>query len=345
MDVFTPAVLNRIVDDLKDKVSTFLLSMFFPVISTSTQEEIYFDMIDGKPRLAPFGSPLVEAPLVQARGYNTYSFKPAYIKDKRIFEDGKAVRRRPGQVIAGPIDPMQNRLLTVIQESEDQIAMLKRRMEWMAAQAMLNGEIIVEGEKYPRTVVNFGRHADLKVTLLTTARWNDSAPDPVGDLEDWAGVVSSKSGATVTDVVMATNVWSAFREDEKVEKLLDKSKNLSPKTRIDVGPTSGVVGPSFKGHVGDFQIWTYSAEYVDDAGVTQKFLPDDHLLMGSPQIEGVQHHGSIKDEEAGFQARDFYQKTWLEKDPAVRMLMLQSAPLVAPFRVNASFAARVLGGS
>jgi hypothetical protein len=341
MDVFTPAVLNRVVDDLKDSVSMFLLSMFFPEISVSTQEEIYFDVMTGKPRLSPFVSPLVEGQIVQSLGYATKSFKPAYVKDKRVFEDGKAIRRRPGQPIGQSLDPMQNRLLSVVQESEDQIAMIKRRMEWMAAQALLTGKVVVEGEKYPEVEVDFQRHANLTATLSGTARWNDSAPDPVGDLEDWADEISLRSGATATDVVMATDVWKLFRANDDVQDLLDKSKNLSPKTRIDVGPTSGVIGPSFKGYVGDFAIWTYNAEYVDDAGATQKFIPDGKLVMGSPQIEGVQHHGSIKDEKAGFQARDYFQKSWTQDDPAVRYLMLQSAPLVVPYRANASLAATV----
>lgn len=342
MDPFAPAVLNRIVDDLKDSVSMFLLSMFFPEISTSQQEEIYFDVTTGKPQLAPFVSPLVEGQIVQSLGYSTKSFKPAYVKDKRVFEDGKAVRRRPGQPIAIAIDPAQQRLLNVIQETDDQIRMLKRRMEWMAAQSLLAGAYTVEGEKYPQVQVNFGRDAALTITLTTTARWNDSAPAPLDDLEDWAGVVSSKSGATVTDVVMAGNVWSAFRKNDDVKEALDKSKNLSPKTRIDIGPQSGQIGPSFKGYVGDFAVWTYNEEYVDDAGVTKKYVPDGYVIGGSPAIEGVQHHGSIKDEKAGFQARDFFQKSWTTDDPSARFLMLQSAPLVVPYRPNASYAAKVM---
>lgn len=341
MDVFTPAVLNRVVDDLKDTVSMFLLSLFFPEISQSLQEEIYFDLITGKPRLAPFVSPLVEGQIVESLGYSTKSFKPAYVKDKRVFEDGKAVRRRPGQQIAAPLDPMQTRLLNVIQESDDQIAMLKRRMEWMAAGAMLDGKYTVEGEKYPQVVIDFLRDAALTVTLSGTARWNDSAPLPLDDLETWASLIATKSGATATDVVMATNVWTIFRKNADVKDALDKSKNFSPKTRIDLGPQTGQLGPSLKGQVGDFAIWTYAAEYVDDAGVTRKFIPDDYLVMGGPQIEGVQHHGGIKDEKAGFQARDFFQKSWTQDDPAVRYLMLQSAPLVVPYRPNASLAAKV----
>lgn len=342
MDVFSSAVLNRVVDDLKDSVSTFLLARFFPEISVSLQEEIFFDVLTGKPRLAPFVSPLVEGQIVQSLGYVTKSFSPAYVKDKRVFEDGKVVRRRAGQPILAALDPMQQRLLNVAQESDDQVAMIKRRMEWMASEVLRTGKVTVSGEKYPTTLVDFGRDAALTVTLLTTARWNDSAPKPLDDLETWSGLIADKSGAVVTDVVMANNVWTVFRKNADVKEVLDKSKNFSPRTRIDIGPDAKVLGAAFKGQVGDFDIWTYAESYVDDAGVTQKYVPDDYLLMSCPQLEGVQHHGSIKDEEAGFQPRDFFQKSWTTPDPAVRWLLLQSAPLVVPYRVNASLAAKVM---
>ena len=38
----------------------------------------------------------------------------------------------------------------------------------------------------------------------------------------------------------------------------------------------------------------------------------------------------------------YFSKSWVEEDPAVRYLMLQSAPLVVPYRVNASLCAKVL---
>lgn len=65
MDIFSPAVLNRVVQDLKASAPTlFLLNMFFPETSVSDQEEIFFDVLTGKPRLAPFVSPMVEGQVV-----------------------------------------------------------------------------------------------------------------------------------------------------------------------------------------------------------------------------------------------------------------------------------------
>jgi hypothetical protein len=343
MDIYSSAVLNRVVQDLKAQLRPpFLLDRYFGEVSISTQEEIFFDVLIGKPRLAPFCSPLVEGQIVQSMGYKTSSFKPAYIKDKRVFEDGKPVKRRAGQPIYGPLDPMQNRQLAIAQESADQLAMHQRRMEWMAAEVLRTGGVTVKGEKYPTTFVDFGRDSSLTVVLAGGAKWDQATTaTPLDDLETWAGYARDASGASVIDVVMAQNVWNLFRGFQDVRDLLSKNLNLSPRTNIDVGPDQQKLGFTDKGMVGDYHIWIYHDEYTDDGDITQKFLPDDYLLMLSPQLEGVQHYGAIKDEAAGMQARDYFSKSWTEPDPAVRYLMLQSAPLVVPYRVNATLSAKV----
>lgn len=343
MDIFSSAVLNRVVQDLKSTVRPpFLLGRYFTEVSVSTQEKIFFDVLTGKPRLAPFCSPLVEGQIVQSMGYQTNSFAPAYIKDKRVFEDGKPVRRRAGQPIFGALDPMSNRQLAIAQESEDQLGMLQRRLEWMAAEVLRTGKVTVTGEKYPTTVVDFGRDASLTVTLAGNAKWDQSGTaDPLGNLETWAGLVRSASGASPIDVIMSQSVWALFREFDAVKDLLSNQLGLSGRTSLDVGPDTAKLGFTDKGTVGDFHIWIYHDQYVDDDGVTQDFLPDDYILMPAATLEGVQHYGAIKDEAAGMQALDYFSKSWTQPDPAVRFLMLQSAPLVVPYRVNATLAAKV----
>lgn len=345
MDIYSPAVLSRVVQDLKAGVSTFLLDMFFPEVSISLQEEIFFDVLSDKPRLAPFVSPLVEGQIVQSLGYATKSFKPAYIKDKRVLEDGKAVRRLAGQPIAGPIDPMAHRMATLAAETEDQITMVTRRLEWMAAEVLRTGKVTISGEKYQTAVVDFGRDAALSVVLLTTARWDDPASTPIEDLEAWATLIGIKSGASAVDIVMASNVWASFRRHLDVKEQIDAQKNLDDRNALRLGPDSNYGGAIYKGTIGRFRIWVYPMTYVDEAGVTKNYVPDDYLLMASREgVEGVRHFGAIRDETAGFQAIDFYPKSWLQPDPAARFLMLQSAPLVVPYRVNATLSARVLNG-
>ena len=53
-------------------------------------------------------------------------------------------------------------------------------------------------------------------------------------------------------------------------------------------------------------------------------------------LGGVQAFGAIVDEDAGYQAVRSHTKSWTEKDPSRRLIMMQSAPLVVPTRVNAS---------
>jgi hypothetical protein len=342
MDIYSPAVLNRVVQDLKSKRRPpFLLDRYYGETSISTTgSAIFFDVLTGKPRLSPFVSPVVEGQVVQSQGYTTKSFTPAYVKDKRVLEDGKAVRRPAGAPISGALDTAAVRRLQLAAESDDQIAMLERRQEWMASQELLTGKVTVSGEKYPTTVVDFGRDAGLTVTLTGTARWNDSAPAPLDNLETWASLVRDASGANAVDVIMSNTAWASFRADDDVRDLLSKTLNLSPRTQVDVGPDQQQLGVANKGQVGDYNIFVYSDSYTDSAGATVKFLPDDYLLMVG-QVEGVRHYGQIMDEAAGFQATDYFQKSWTQPDPAVRYLMLQSAPLPVPYRINASLAAKV----
>lgn len=344
VDLYSPAVLNRVVQDLKSQaLSPFLLDTFFGEVSVSTTEEIYFDVLTGKPRLAPFVSPLVEGQIVESLGYVTNSFKPAYVKDKRVFEDGKPVRRAPGQAIVAPVDPMDLRRINLATESIDQISMLNRRLEWMAAKIMLTGSVTITGEKYPTTVVNFGRDAALTITNTGTALWTDAGSDPLADLENWAALIRTKSGANAVDVVMAQNVFSAFRSHAKVKDMVNKNQGYSRRTDLDLGPNSMRAGATYMGTFGAFNIWVYSDSYVDETNTVGQYIPDNYLVMAATgQVEGVRHFGAIKDETAGFQALDYFQKSWTLPDPAARFLMLQSAPLVVPYRINATLGAKVV---
>ena len=342
VDLYSSAVLNRVVKDLKNQIrAPFLLDTFFPESEVSQQEKIYFDTMVGKPRLAPFVSPLVEGQIVESLTYKTTSFSPAYIKDKRAMEDGKTFRRPAGAPIAGPLDPMGLRRLAVAAESNDQLGMLMRRQEWMASSALRTGMVVVTGEKYPTTVVNFGRDPSLTVTLAGAARWNDTAPAPLDDLETWAGLIRDASGANAGIAVFSQGAWNVFRKNPDVRDLLSKLGNLSPETNIDVGPQAQMFNAVYKGMVGAFQIWVYADFFTADDGTTQKYIPDGYVLLLSQQMEGVRHYGAIRDEQAGFQPLDYFSKSWTVPDPSVRYLLMQSAPLTVPYRINATLCAKV----
>ena len=106
MDIFSTHVLTKVVENLKTPPS-FLLDMFFSQELRSDTEEIYFDTQESKPRISPFVSPLMPGKVVEHEGYQTKSFKPAYVKDKRRFTPDMPFKRMAGERIGGELTPAQ----------------------------------------------------------------------------------------------------------------------------------------------------------------------------------------------------------------------------------------------
>ena len=129
---YTTIDLIGVVPNLKTAQS-FLLDRFFPNIVTSDTEEVAIDVDIGKRRMAPFVSPLVEGRLVEQRRFQTNSFKPAYVKDKRAPDLLKPVRRTIGERIGGALTGAEREMANLEAEMTDQVDILTRRLEWMAA--------------------------------------------------------------------------------------------------------------------------------------------------------------------------------------------------------------------
>ena len=339
MDIFTTQFLNGIVDNLL-RPQSFLLDTFFPTVINSDKEEINFDVATGSRRIAPFVSPLVEGKLVESLGFTTSTFKPAYVKDKRVFDPNKALKRAIGEAIGGTLTGVDRSRANVVVETTDQVEMLLRRQEVMASEAMRAGTVTVSGEGYDTVIVNYGRDAGHTVVLTGANRWGQTGISPLDDLETWTLAVSKKSGAYPNKVVMDIDAWKQFRADPRVKDILD-IRRASPASSAELA-TNTDTGGMLQATIGSQEIWTYNEWYINDSGTEVPMLPSGTVILGSNRIDGVRHFGAIRDERAGYQAREFFSKSWLQEDPAVRFLMMQSAPLVVPYRPNASFAATVL---
>lgn len=338
MDIYSTTALNRTVEDLR-RFPTFFLGLFFGSIETSETEDIKFDVAKNRPRISPFVSPLKEGKLVESQGYTTQSFSPAYVKDKRVHNPNKAFKRAIGEKIGGSTTPANRLAMAITRDLADQQEMLARRKELMAAEVLLTGKSTITGDDYPTVVVDFKRDAALTVVKTAGTKWGDNGVDPLSDVEAWTLLVFQKSGASPTDVVMDVAAWQQYRQSPTFDKLVDK-RRLSDVESIKYAAVIAA-GGQFQGRVGNQNIWLFEASYIDESGNEQKFLPTGTVILGSPAIEGVQHHGAIRDVEALF-AQESYTKSWVVEDPSVRLVLMQSAPLVVPYRPNASLSARVL---
>jgi hypothetical protein len=106
MDIFSTNVLVGVVQSLI-RPPSFFLDRFFPTIQQENTEEIHFDLDNGKRRIAPFVSPLVAGKIVESRGFTAKTFRPAYVKDKRVFDTSRPLRRAMGEQIGGSLSPEQ----------------------------------------------------------------------------------------------------------------------------------------------------------------------------------------------------------------------------------------------
>ena len=102
----------------------------------------------------------------------------------------------------GQYSPEQRMQILVAQDLSDQLDMLRRRMEWMAAQAIHSGAVTVSGDEYPAVTVDFGRDSSLTVVKTGGNRWGQAGIKPLDDLQDWSDTMVKKTGVAITDVVM-----------------------------------------------------------------------------------------------------------------------------------------------
>jgi hypothetical protein len=344
LDIFDTNVLVQVVPNLLLS-QNWLLDRFFPNIVTSDTEFVSIDVDVGKRRMSPFVSPMVEGKLVEARTIQTNTFKPAYIKDKRAPDFRRPVRRQIGERIGGELTGAERMMANLNFEMADQIDMLNRRLEWMASSVIQSGSVTISGDGFPTTVVNFGRDSSLTVTLSGAVKpWDTgSAPTPAGDIEDWSNIILKASGTAPTDIVFSPTAWRYFIKDNSVrDAIVFDTARFRELTKNNVQMAAQIkLGAQYKGTWGSFDLWVYNDWYVDDSNVQQRMMPDGSLFLSGAGMMGTRAFGAIMDPDFNYAALAYAPKSWVEKDPAQRLLLMQSSPIVIPSRVNTTLFATV----
>jgi hypothetical protein len=338
VDVFSTDVLTAVLQSLLGNPQ-FLLDRYFGITQAEASEQIHFDVLLGKRRVAPFVSPLVEGQIVASQGFVTNTFSPAYIKDKRVFDANRPLKRMAGEQIGGTLSPGDRLRALIAYDMQDQLNMLRRRLEVMCGEVLCTGKSTISGDKYPTTVVDFQRSASH--TFTASPLWSGAAVK-LDNLMDWANIVLQDTGVFPSDVIMTTDVWKVFRSDTSVMNILNTYRKYTEEPSVDYMATI-TEGGVLMGTIEGFNIWAYSGWYVDPVtGSEVPIIPAGTVIMTSPALEGVQAYGAIRDEEIGLQPVPYFVKSWLQSDPSVRYVMLQSAPIMVPYRPNASIAIKVL---
>lgn len=352
MDIYSTYYLNGVVVTGLRTMPKLFSQMFTETI-LSDKEEIAFDEATTvRPRLTPFVHPMAKGRVVEGLGYQTRSLKPAYVKDIRAHYPHKYQKRMAGEDFGGTMTTDQRMRAALAADVQDQLDMLNNRFEAMAAEAVIYGTQTIKGEGFD-SLVDFGRDPATKIALSGADKWDTLPATPTkeqcvafldkvfGQLEAWAEMMRDNVSATPSFILMDSKAWGHIRRAlsfvDASGTLLDKSNKGYDRISVDLTPSmAGEMGLNAKGTFGDFPIFTFQSEYMDpETGQMKRLMPDNTvLLIARSMLMGVRHFGAILDIDV-LRPLPYWSDSWTEKNPSVRMLQLQSAPLMVPYRPNA----------
>lgn len=349
MDLYSTYQLNRVIRPGLRLMPKLFLTLF-PEMVQSDKEEILYDVTKTtRPGVTPFVHPMAKGKVIEGAGYSTKSLKPAYLKDVRIHTPHQNLKRRAGEALGGELTPQQRMMAAIAQDLQDQQDKLNNRLEAMAAEAVIYGTQTIKGEGFDAKV-DFQRSASSKTVLAGAAAWShaDITLDTMfGQLEDWAEDMRNRIGMAPSYVLFDPAAWKLMRAkllaaDKGGAKYLDKNNRGFDRVSVDLTPSlAGEMGLRSVGTFGDIPIFTYQSEYVDpEDGQIKKVMPDNTvLLIAKSRLEGVRHYGCIQsmDENENFvlNPMEYFASSWTQRNPAARLLQLESAPLMVPYYPDA----------
>lgn len=332
------------------KARRFLTTLFFSAEEEHGEENIDITIYKGKRKMAPFVAPRAEGRVMKREGRTVKSYKVPYLKPKRPTSAQDIMKRGNSSGVYTPQQLLQKSLERLGEDMAELQDSIDRREEWMIASTLTTGKVVVSGvvddgddAAVVDDEIDFGLDATHNVTLVGAALWTDAASDPIADLRAWKSRIAKNSGLSARAVVFGGDVATAFINNVKVKDSLNnrriKSGQIEPEELPD-----GVI---YLGYLNDpgLDVYTYDEWYIDDDGDEQPMVPVDRIIMASTSARFTRHYGPIMDLEAidqGMAVGKVFPKSWVTKDPSVRWLMLQSAPLPIPHQIDGFLTAKVV---
>ena len=345
IDLFETRTMLQAVSMMKP-ARTFLRDTFFTDVANSVTESVDIDIQKGARRLAPFVHPRVGSQTVDAVGFETKTFTPPQIGPDYFITGQDLQKRLPGETLYGGDTP-DGRLAKLIGGKLAEFdTMISRTEEWMCAQALFTGQIVINGKGYSNLTIDY--NVTNKETLAAKAKWSytgtDRTESPIDGLKRWKRAVLKASGENPDTCVMSPDVADAFMKHPDVKEYF----NSHQKGNIDMGllaPKMSINGVYFIGRINELGLDLYSYEeyYIDPAtGTESQLVPSGKVMLCSSAVRFKMFYGAIIDVEIGSYALPRVPKSWVEHKPSARVLQLLSRPLPAIVLPDGLYIATVL---
>lgn len=346
--VYDTATLMGVMRDLEEP-SNYWLSLCFGSQINFTDEYIDFSKISDNRKLAPLVVPTAQGVPMYSAAEKAFRVKPAYLKPKDPVTASRMIRRAAGlgEINIGPALSPQARYDSIVADiMKTHRDGIERRWEWMAARAIIDGEVELEDERYPLTVVDFQRNSNHTVSLTGGNRWGQTGVSILSDIEEWRTTVrNAKFGGPTNRLTVGADVWDVMRQDEEIRDMLKNDQfrgSQSGGLDLNIGIREGTYVERVGRLSNTLELYVYSDYYQDPDGTIVPFMDASDVVLTGPNVQGVRCFGAIQDKAAGWAAVPIFPKMWDENDPSATLIMNQSAPLMVPVNPNATLHATVI---
>jgi len=331
LPIYGTYYLNRLIERLVPR-PMFFMDKFFKTTVQSEREEVYFDEAPGvRIGIAPFVHPLNEAPMIRSQGYRTKSFKPGYIKEKTDLTPDRGFTRMAGEGFGGELSPMQRSEILLTRDVKRLQDRWMNRIELMAAEVVKTGMLTIKGDGLD-AVLDFERHKSLGIKLTGENSWANK------DFSMRTFITKRQANMAKLNLrqrrprtmIMHQSSYDLFIACNEVQKILPDYIRGAELRLLQTPGLQSLDSLVYKGNFGEVDIWVYDA--ISDDG--KPFIDVNQVLLCCESVDGVQFFGAIHDLDAGLAAQPVFLKSWKIDDPSQRLVMLQSAPLLATFDPN-----------
>ena len=349
VSIYEPRTMMGVIRKLPP-VHTFFRSTFFSREKTFVTKSVDMDYKKGARKLAPFVSREIGGKVVPNTGYTTETYTPPFIAPDRVTTIDDILDRQPGESLYSGRTPAQRAVIQMSEDFTDLREMILRREEWMCAQAMLTGKIVVLGEGVKDTI-DFRFTNLIDISKDAKRKWKGgTVQNKYADLKAWHEKVQKEGFTNCNVCIMASDVVTEFLMDEQIRKLLDV-KNYALAV---IKPTQKENNVTYIGTIHELglDLYQYNEWYVDDwtdpaTPVELPMVPAGTLMMASTHAKYSMYYGAIsilnqRTEKWETVAGKYVPDTFIKKRPDRRFLSLQSAPVPVPHEVDSWITVKVM---
>lgn len=309
IDLLEPVVLRGVVEQLT-KPEALILSRSLPKTPWPFPS-VTWDVIKGSRMIAKPNVPNSEAHIVPRLGVSQESAAFLYYREKKVFEPTTLHwLRQPGT-----LSNKQNAEAAVLREVKDLNQRIDNALEWACWQ-VLTGTLVVD---FPdvQAVVDYKIPASHKPVVGTS--WATATPvQIVNDIKAWKRLIARDARVPATDVYLTEptmdRIFNAFAANGAVpgNLLSDRMKDKFYET----GTLPGFLGLNWH---------TVESFYDSDAGLPTQFVADDALILCNLSEGRAMEifEGPSADDEAPQGHTGKFSKSWKEKDPSARQVLIE----------------------